>query len=84
MQSQKIDFIINAYSITEKSESKLQSDLIFEKTIKNNLICYYNLIKLLENRINNKGSIVNITSINSKLAFEKILHIKFQRLVYLV
>lgn len=67
----KIDFIINAYSITEKSESNLQSEVIFEKTIKNNLISYYNLIKILENRINNKGSIVNITSINSKLAFEK-------------
>lgn len=66
----KIDFIINAYSITEKSKIKLQSEVIFEKTIKNNLISYYNLIKLLENRINNKGSIVNITSINSKLAFE--------------
>lgn len=71
LKIKNIDFLINSYAITEKSKLILQSSEIFEKTIKNNLFGYYNFLLKIQKKIKNNGNIVNITSINSKFAFEK-------------
>ena len=67
----KVDFLINSFAISIKSNEKVQSYLDFEKTINNNILSYFKIIIEIIEKMKINSSIVHITSINSKFAFEK-------------
>ena len=61
--------IINCIAITLPAQNKLQPNDKFYKTLDINLIKFYFFISNIYNKIENKGSILNISSIYADLAF---------------
>jgi len=67
-KQEKIDILINAAGVTFPDDFFEYSDENWDKTYKVNLLAPYLLSKGLA-RYMNRGSIINITSINAELAF---------------
>jgi len=70
-ENSKIDVLINNAGITSTSNSELYSEKEWLKTIETNLTSSFNCsqIVLLHMKKQKHGSIINMTSINSKIAF---------------
>ena len=66
----KVDYLVNSIAITVKSSRSIQSYIDFERTINNNILSYYKVFLEVIKKMKNDSSIVHITSINSKFAFE--------------
>lgn len=64
-----INSIINCIAITLPSNNKLQQKNIFNKTLDINLLKFYFFISNIYKKIENNGSILNISSIYADLAF---------------
>lgn len=65
-----IDCLINSFAISIKSNDNIQPYSDFEKTINNNIISYFKIVIEIVKKMKTNSSIVHITSINSKFAFE--------------
>tara|TARA_B100000989_G_scaffold268963_1_gene224050 strand:- start:36885 stop:37613 length:729 start_codon:yes stop_codon:yes gene_type:complete len=64
-----INSIINCIAITLPSNNKLQQKNMFNKTLDINLLKFYFFISNIYKKIENNGSILNISSIYADLAF---------------